>query len=496
MNELNTQPGKLTAEELAMMKPNQALNDDLDTSVSSQVLEINSLFAGDFDSFKAESKAFLDEIQKNPSVLDDDFVFQTAVLNPKSGNKPASISLLFTSKESYTESRVQSELLDSLADIDTAIDNYDENATWSVYPSPKPTTIHDLEDNISDYPKVISSFVQLGSSSSPEIRYASIGINSKTGFDGVVVDYVGGGGYDEFHYINGKELINPDDSTEDEFFEEFARIHGTDALRDLNAKGKHTITWDAEGLYPITNIDLKSFDDRVSISNYPDTPSPANTTFTPEIQASILTSTLLNPTNLELPVILSDNDDALKLLVEYVYFDYISSPDFNFQSFISEVIDSAFVYGSNQFLEMQSFIKSHRASIGISDDNEYNYQRFYGVTDESELVLLGLFRSQEDSASNHAREESVSLVLNQSEADGFVSSCEMHISNTTDARIDAEDGQLYPSHEVSDDNNVIDLSVQQLIQSANNYYDSVGSANHYDAPQQSKKSQKVKSKGR
>lgn len=496
----NTVSTKLTPEEERMIQKNDVMEQDLDPSAHFHTLEVNSLLTTSDENYLDEAKSLFTELTKEDTFLTDSFNKDPSmVFNPPAFGKQPSISILFTTKEKFTNAQVDSlfkSQLDEIEVLESLIDNYDEQATWSIYPTPLQPLISDLEAHIEDYPSnVISSFTQLENPDSPEIRYTSIGVNSKKGFDGLIIDYVGGGEYQEFHYINGNVLVNNDDSTEDQFHEEFSRIHGTNLLKRFNTVLDSDIKWNSD-FNPVSSADLKIFDGNVKIENYPATPDPANTIFNDEIRASILISSLLNPSELQSPITLSNNDDALSAISEAVYLDYISSPDFNFNEFITNVVDLAFTYGSNHFLHLQGFISSYRATLDFNDVNEYGFQRYYGVTDESELVLLGIFESTEDAMANHNREESMSLVLTQSDASGFVDSCEMHIANSTTARVDSEDGELYPSHEVSDNNNVIEFSVEQLMQSAGNYYDSVGSENIYEYPNQTKRNKKSKIKSR
>jgi len=468
---------KLSPEEIVMMQPNQSLKDDLDDSTSVQVLEINSVLEVSPSQYSTEADSFLAEIQRNPSALDDDFDFDTVIFNEATKTAPASVSLFFISKNEYTNSQAQGELYDSLLEIESSIDNYDEKATWSIYPKPLPVRASDMELNIGSFPKVISQFIQLTSSDSSDIRYSSIGINEKTGFNGIVSDYVGGGQYDDFHYINGKLLINEDDSTEDEFFEEFSRIYGVDMVKNFNTASETSMKWN-DTYSPETNLDLSLFDGKVFISNYPATPDPANTIFTDEVRGSILVSTLLRPSELSAPVTLNEFDDSLATIVSQVYMDYISSPEFSFDSFVSDVINPAFVYGSNQFLEMQKFIKDHRNSLELDDKESYDFQRFYAINDESNLVLLGLYENADEAVSDYKSDQALLFALNESEATGFADSATYFIGNGYGATLDS-DGDLYPHDEVSAADTAIKFTTTDLMKSVNAFTSSIGEDEKY-----------------
>jgi len=103
----------------------------------------------------------------------------------------------------------------------------------------------------------ISTFIQLNKPNSKNIRYFMHGTDCEKGFSGVIIDYTGGGNWDEFYYINGinleEELI---ENNQDEWFDQdeiikvFIEKKGKEFYEELERTQNNIMDW-GENYEPI-----------------------------------------------------------------------------------------------------------------------------------------------------------------------------------------------------------------------------------------------------
>ena len=443
----------LTVDELNMMKPDSSLKEELKTTTETQCLEVSSIAPSGFNIDNADEYAnsLKDDIYSSPSIISEDFTFSHIDISTIN-NDEIKISLLFHSNKPHSSKDVTDNLeedvrISATEDLDL-FESYDD-ITIEISPlqvDEHTPTITEVYSLIEKFPEEISHFIQLNKSGDSDIRYSLIGFKTKKGFTGTLVDYCGGGNYEEMHIIEDVFLENPDDSTEDEFFEEVLRIFGAEKLLALQKYITDTLDWD-DSYTPVSKLGPSEFEGDVSISNFPDPIEYGNTIFTSEIRANVLKECLTNPSLNDAPLILSSSEDALSTIARLIYTDFIKQPDFNFEKFIEDIVDPIYTYSSAQLLNLQNFVLHYRSENGLDSHDDLHYENYFVVTDERTIVNVGA-QKDSDAAFNASAKinKMISSIwaLDTADAKKFLAKIQPLIkSRVDDFAISLNNGEVY-----------------------------------------------------
>jgi len=98
----------------------------------------------------------------------------------------------------------------------------------------------------------INTFIQLDKQNSKNIRYFMHGTTCDKGFSGVIIDYMGGGNWDEFYFINGMNLEEElkEWGDQDELIKLFIEKKGKDFYKELKRTQTNIMGW-GENYEPI-----------------------------------------------------------------------------------------------------------------------------------------------------------------------------------------------------------------------------------------------------